>query len=213
MPLSQGCQELCGQGQQLGGATHRFSNSLIPFPYLTLPGSLTPPASTPCPPRSCQGFGGTFNLSVSLGSSGKPSTVEWTPRPGTAVHPPTHHDPQLSDLGQGQGIPNTSPPLGHSEGHNQHSLLSVGCDGDQTHRGMNVTVAGPDTASGEWDGGHNPPRLPPSRPPKTAQPEPDPGLLPLEEGWCLGYLQTQAGFGGINPGGLWTGITSLGLGS
>lgn len=103
---------------------------------------------------------------MSLGSSGKPSTVEWTPRPGTAVHPPTHHDPQLSDLGQGQGIPDTSPPLGHSEGHNQHSLLSVGCDGDQTHRGMNVTVAGPDTASGEWDGGHNPPRLPPSRPPK-----------------------------------------------
>lgn len=79
--------------------------------------------------------------------------------------PPTHHDPQLSDLGQGQGIPNTSPPLGHSEGHNQHSLLSVGCDGDQTHRGMNVTVAGPDTASGEWDGGYNPSRTPLLPPP------------------------------------------------
>lgn len=56
---------------------------------------------------------------------------------------------------------------------------------------------------------------PPLPPPKTAQPEPDPdpGLSPLEEGWCLGYLKTQARFGGINPGGLWTGITSLGLGS
>ncbi|KAG3280163.1 hypothetical protein H1C71_007177 [Ictidomys tridecemlineatus] len=62
-----------------------------PSPYLT---SRLQPHSRSL--RICQGFGGTFNLSVSLGSSGKPSTVEWTPRPGTAVllgPPPSRPDP------------------------------------------------------------------------------------------------------------------------
>lgn len=62
---------------------------------------------------------------MSLGSSDKPSTVEWTPRPGTAIYAITILT--LLDLGDVPGSLAASLS-GHSKGHNQHSLLSVGCE-------------------------------------------------------------------------------------